>query len=41
VALLVSEFRYTLARRREALLKGLPETATRTVAMLQAGSAGV
>ncbi|PPD16360.1 MAG: C4-dicarboxylate ABC transporter substrate-binding protein [Methylobacterium sp.] len=41
VALLVSEFRHTLARRREQLQKAQPEAQPRAVTMLPRGSAGV
>lgn len=41
VALLVSELRYTLARRREALQKMVQDTPSRAVTMLPTGTSGV
>ncbi len=41
VALLVSEFRYTLARRREVLQNAVPEGPSRAITMLPTGTSGV
>ncbi len=41
VALLVSEFRYTLARKRETLEKAVPGAPSRAITMLPTGTSGV